>query len=90
MLSFAPILGFSGSLHGSLGASVTLNNGVVMPTINLGTCCGSEPKVGLSPWLAAGGIGIDTAFDYHDQQDIASIIHSPSAPPRWASSRPRA
>ena len=53
-----------------------------MPTINLGTCCGSEPKVGITPWLAAGGVGIDTAYDYHDQQDIASIIHSPSAPPR--------
>lgn len=81
LLSFS-VTGFSGSPQKSLGRTVALNNGLVMPTINLGTCCGSEPKVGLSPWLAAGGVGIDTAYDYHDQQDIASIIHSPSAPPR--------
>ena len=37
------------------GKTVTLNNGVVMPSINLGTCCGSDPKVGLASWLAAGG-----------------------------------
>lgn len=28
-----------------------------MPTINLGTCCGSDPGVGLAPWLAAGTPG---------------------------------
>jgi hypothetical protein len=35
-----------------------------MPKISLGTCCGSDPKVGLTPWLAACGsdvCGIDTA-----------------------------
>ena len=26
-------------------------------------------------WLDAGGVGIDTAFDYGDQQAIASILH---------------
>ena len=31
----------------ALGPSVEIAPGVVMPTINLGTCCGSEPKVGL-------------------------------------------
>ena len=88
MLSSFAILGFSGSDSSastpqtSLGRTVALNNGIVMPTMNLGTCCGSEPKVGLTPWLAAGGVGIDTAYDYHDQQDFANIIHSPSAPPR--------
>jgi diketogulonate reductase-like aldo/keto reductase len=54
------------------GKTVTLNNGVIMPSMNLGTCCGSEPKVGLQPWLDAGGVGID----YHDQTDIAQIIKS--------------
>lgn len=56
------------------GKLVALNNGVMMPTINLGTCCGSKPSVGLPPWLAAGGVGIDTAFDYEDQADIKTII----------------
>jgi len=64
------------------GKTVTLNNGVVMPSINLGTCCGSKPSVGLQPWLDAGGVGIDTAYDYHDQTDIASVIHGTSAPKR--------
>ena len=35
-----------------------------MPKISLGTCCGSDPKVGLTPWLTACGsdvCGIDTA-----------------------------
>jgi len=57
-----------------LGKTVAIAPGVFMPTINLGTCCGSDPKVGLSPWLAAGGTGIDTAFDYQDQPDIAAIL----------------
>eukprot|EP00039_Didymoeca_costata_P019071 m.336114 g.336114 ORF g.336114 m.336114 type:complete len:306 (-) comp17762_c0_seq1:21-938(-) len=48
--------------------------GVVMPSVNLGTCCGSEPKVGLKPWLDAGGRGIDTAYDYQDQTDIAAVL----------------
>jgi len=45
-----------------------------MPKISLGTCCGSDPKVGLEPWLAAGGVGIDTAFDYNDQLAIGTIL----------------
>jgi diketogulonate reductase-like aldo/keto reductase len=55
-----------------------------MPTINLGTCCGSDPSVGLSSWLDAASAagfgrqpvptGIDTAFDYQDQQVISSIL----------------
>lgn len=53
-----------------------------MTTMNLGTCCGSKPSVGLPAWLAAGGTGIDTAYDYQDQADIAKIIHGPDAPPR--------
>jgi diketogulonate reductase-like aldo/keto reductase len=38
--------------------------GVEMYRISLGTCCGSLPSAGLAPWLAAGGKGIDTAYDY--------------------------
>lgn len=37
---------------------------VRMPTINLGTCCGSESTMAVPAWLASGGFGIDTAFDY--------------------------
>jgi len=59
---------------------VKLNNGVVMTTVNLGTCCGSTPSVGLAPWLKAGGTGIDTAFDYHDQTDIGKILKDLKVP----------
>ena len=69
MMLLAPIAHF-----GAFGKTVTLNNGVEMPTINLGTCCGSKPSVGLEPWLDSGGVGIDTAFDYQDQTDIKTII----------------
>lgn len=57
-----------------LSNTVKLNNGVVMTTVNLGTCCGSDPSVGLEPWLKAGGTGIDTAFDYKDQPVIGKIL----------------
>ena len=40
---------------------VTLSPTVVMPSLNLGTCCGSSPDVGLAPWLAAGGVGTGAA-----------------------------
>eukprot|EP00947_MAST-08B_sp_MAST-8B-sp1_P002125 g2125.t1 len=68
---------------GASGKTVKIAGGtIVMPSINLGTCCGSKPSVGLGPWLAAGGVGIDTAFDYHDQTDIATILGATGAPPR--------
>lgn len=44
------------------GFLVTLNDGKQMPALSLGTCCGSDPKVGLMPWIKAGGVGIDTAI----------------------------
>jgi hypothetical protein len=40
---------------------VHLGDGTKMPAISLGTCCGSKPKIGVGPWVAAGGIGIDTS-----------------------------
>ena len=43
---------------------VNIAPGVRMPSMSLGTCCGSWPSVGIQPWLDAGGVGIDTAFDY--------------------------
>ena len=44
---------------------------VTMPSLNLGTCCGSKPDVGLGPWLKFGGVGIDTAFGYGTQPNIS-------------------
>jgi len=35
-----------------------------MPRVNLGTCCGSEVTSSFPSWWAAGGHGVDTAFDY--------------------------
>eukprot|EP00729_Bicosta_minor_P002518 gene2518-14775_t len=62
---------------------VKLNDGTMMPSVNLGTCCGSDPDIGLKPWLTearlvmgASPIGIDTAWDYKDQPQIASILES--------------
>lgn len=51
-----------------------LNDGKMMPRINLGTCCGSNPSVGLRPWLEAGGVGIDNAVVYKDSQAIAKVL----------------
>lgn len=76
-LGFALVSAFQAT---PLDKSVQLNNGVVMTTVNLGTCCGSDPKVGLGPWLKAGGTGIDTAFDYTDQVDIGKILKAESIP----------
>lgn len=78
------IFGFSlliGGLHAAPLSNVAkLNNGVEMTTVNLGTCCGSKPSVGLGSWLKAGGVGIDTAFDYGDQPDIAKILKAEAIP----------
>lgn len=54
-----------------------------MPKISLGTCCGSDPKVGLEPWLEACGsdvCGIDTAWDYNDQPAIGAILKAKQTP----------
>jgi len=45
-----------------------------MTTVNLGTCCGSDPSVGLPSWLSAGGVGIDTAYTYHTQRNISAVF----------------
>jgi len=61
---------------------VEIAKGVVMPTISLGTCCGSDPNVGLTPWFQAGGRGIDTAWDYKDQPVIGRILKESTSPAR--------
>jgi len=66
----------------ALGPTVEIAKGVTMPTLSLGTCCGSDPGVGLTPWFLAGGRGVDTAWDYRDQPTIARILQLPTSPPR--------
>ena len=43
--------------------TIEIAPGVEMPRINLGTCCGSEVTNAFPAWWAAGGRGVDTAFD---------------------------
>lgn len=70
--------------------TVTLNDGTVMPSVNLGTCCGSDPKVGLLPWLnaarpvmGAAPVGIDTAWDCECYPTLArSLLPPPPSPER--------
>ena len=60
--------------------TVKIAPGVLMPRLNLGTCCGSLPQVGVPAWFAAGGAGIDTAFDYLDEPTIANILATSGKP----------
>jgi diketogulonate reductase-like aldo/keto reductase len=71
----------AGALGANVSTTVKLNDGQVMPSVNLGTCCGSDPAVGLKPWLiearpvmGSERVGIDTAWDYKDQNVIGSIL----------------
>lgn len=50
--------------RGALPPTVQIAPGVVMPRINLGTCCGSKVANAFPAWYNAGGRGVDTAFDY--------------------------
>lgn len=80
------IVGGFGWAHGSMDATISrhhpapvqrtvkIADKVYMPSVNLGTCCGSDPEVGLAPWLDAGGVGVDTAWSYGNQRTIAKII----------------
>eukprot|EP01047_Picozoa_sp_COSAG01_P110083 COSAG01_NODE_38930_length_483_cov_1.346354_1_plen_114_part_01 len=69
----------------AVAKTVKLNDGTTMPAINLGTCCGSDPNIGLKAWLTEARpvmgdapVGIDTAWDYHDETDIGSILKATS------------
>ena len=46
----------------------------MMPSVSLGTCCGSDPTVGIPAWFANGGVGIDTAEDYRDQVRMILLL----------------
>eukprot|EP01047_Picozoa_sp_COSAG01_P059728 COSAG01_NODE_7212_length_3303_cov_3.954432_4_plen_199_part_00 len=47
---------------------------IQMPSLNLGTCCGSRPAIGVPAWIHAGGRGIDTAYDYQDEVNISTAL----------------
>ena len=79
------LLGAIGAPHAvpKVAKMRTLSDGTSMPSVNLGTCCGSDPKVGLGPWLkearpvmGSSPIGIDTAWNYYDESDIGAILKS--------------
>ena len=36
--------------------------------------------MGIGPWFAAGGTGIDTAMDYRDQPEIAAVLAATKKP----------
>lgn len=62
--------------HAAQVPTVKITPTVEMPMLSLGTCCGSEPGVGLLPWFQAGGRGIDTAWDYFDQKSVGKGIRA--------------
>ena len=62
------------------GKTVEISPGVFFPSVNLGTCCGSDPKVGMPAWFDGGGTGIDTALDYGDQAVIGGILQQLKKP----------
>ena len=76
------LLGLQASLASAspISPTVGIAPGVEMYRISLGTCCGSLPSAGLAPWLAAGGKGIDTAYDYGKnvpggkEQSVAAVL----------------
>ena len=75
------------ALSAARGWTTTIAPGVEMPWVSLGTCCGSDPGVGVTPWLAASTstfsqpvAGIDTAFDYNDQGVIAARLAAGPTP----------
>lgn len=39
-------------------------------------CCGSDPAVGLPAWFDAGGVGLDTAWDYNNSAAIGGAIRA--------------
>ena len=56
--------------------TVTLNDGHAMPVVSLGTCCQAPGTLGVVPWVAAGGVGIDTAIGYGSEVGIAAALRA--------------
>ena len=85
MLTISTLISVA-SMPSTRGWTTMIAPGVEMPWVSLGTCCGSNPGVGVHPWLAASSAlgqpvaGIDTAFDYNDQGVIATVLAAASTP----------
>ena len=65
-----------GALSSAPPHTVEIAPNVSMPVVNLGTCCGSDPAVGLGFWVDAGGVGVDTAWSYQNQDTIEQVMAS--------------
>jgi diketogulonate reductase-like aldo/keto reductase len=86
MLPLALSLSCGAAAAGPIVPTVDIAPGVAMPRINLGTCCGSTVADAFPDWWAAGGRGVDTAYDYGKevpggkQTDLAKAIKRVGAP----------
>lgn len=65
--------------------TVEIAPGVHMPTLSLGTWSlgngdPSDPSIGVPPWVAAGGNGLDCAWDYFNQAAVAKAIQQTGVP----------
>ena len=71
--------------------TVEIAPGVMYPIVQLGTCCGSDPNVGLADWVniqkAGGLVAIDTAWGYKDQPAIATGLRKLGMDPSDAAAR---
>ena len=82
MLAFVTTLATSATTSPT---TVEIAPGVVMPLVNLGTWSlgngkPSDPSVGVPPWIAAGGVGIDCAWDYFNQNKVKAAVASAGVP----------
>mmetsp|Transcript_49588 Transcript_49588/g.162153 ORF Transcript_49588/g.162153 Transcript_49588/m.162153 type:complete len:312 (-) Transcript_49588:205-1140(-) len=74
------------SVGGGFSPTVTIADGVLMPRISLGTCCGSEVTHAFPAWWTSGGRGVDTALDYGKEvpggkeAELSAAIASVGAP----------
>jgi 2,5-diketo-D-gluconate reductase A len=61
----------------AFGETKEIADGVFMPVVNLGHPDDktTEDKSAML-WLRLGGTGIDTAFDYHNQQDVGKAVRA--------------
>jgi hypothetical protein len=60
----------------SPGPTIPIAPGVDLPVVSLGTGSGQHGQVANATylWLTSGGVGIDTAYDYMDEGEVAQGI----------------
>ena len=78
------VLALSAGLERTAAAavpSIPIAPGVNLPIVSLGTGSGQHGDVANATalWIQAGGVGIDTAFDYMDEGDVAKGIAEANA-----------